>query len=75
MQFEKLENKVEARRLKPGDHIMVGDMLWVVIHTYMSMGNPPRMLQLAYHTHTDPQSYKFHSVRHEEHFEVFRRID
>lgn len=70
-QFVLLDEKKRAKDLVHGDHIMVGDQLWRVIKAFRSQGNPNCMLQLAYHTHVDPQTFKFHPVRDEERFEVF----
>lgn len=75
MKFELLPDKKQAQDLEPGDHIIVENQLWRVSRTARSMGNPSRMLQLAYHTHLAPKSWKFHPVRDEEHFDVFVNID
>lgn len=76
MKFNLLPDKKKAEDLTPHvDHIMVDDSLWRVIRTERSMGNPPRMLTLAYWSHDRPQSLKFHAVGHEERFDVFLHID
>lgn len=44
----------------------------LLVDDYVMVEN---MLQLAYHTHERPKSYKFHAVRDDERFEVFQRIE
>lgn len=75
--FELLEDKVQNKDLKDGDHIMIKDQLWRVIRNFPVLGggyDGNRMLMLAYHTHTEPRAYKFHPVRDETRVEVFRQI-
>lgn len=76
MNFELLQDKVKASDLSLGDHVMVNDQLWRVAGNFPVIGGGGRMLMLAYHTHVDPNGYKFHQVKmHDERFDVFVRTD
>ena len=73
--FELLENKVAARNLKRDDHVMLADQLWRVVSNFRVIGGAGQMLMLAYHTHVEPQGYKFHPVpQSDQRFEIFRQI-
>jgi hypothetical protein len=76
MNFELLQDKVKARDLSLGDHVMVQDKLWRVAGNFPVIGGAGRMLMLAYHTHVDPNGYKFHQVSQaDERFDVLVRTD
>lgn len=76
MNFELLQDKVKAQILAKDDHIMVGDQLWRVVENYPVLGGAGRMLMLAYHSHINPNGFKFHHVRQsDERFDVFQRTD